>query len=142
MAPSRTPAALLAFVTCIACATTPGRAERIGTRPDGGSLMLSANNDKAWESAKELMSSHCDGNYRILSQMRETTAARGGPPPATPSAMADPVGPAGAAYGIRVDYECTGASGPLPAPKPPGEPDTTPPRGPSNVPQTQTPAQG
>ena len=50
---------------CAACASTPGRAERIGTRPDGGSIMLSANNDKAWESAKELMSSHCDGKYRV-----------------------------------------------------------------------------
>jgi hypothetical protein len=136
------PAALAVLATCLGCATTPGRAERIGTRADGGSIMLSANNDKAWESAKELMSNHCDGNYRIVSQMSETPAARGGPPPATPSAMADPAGQAGAAYGIRVDYECTGGTGPLPPPKPPGTPDMTPPRGPSSVPQTQTPAQG
>jgi hypothetical protein len=132
-------AATALLAACLGCATTPGRAERIGTRPDGGSIMLSANNDKAWESAKEMMSSHCDGHYRVVSQMTETAAARGGPPPATPSAMADPVGPAGAAYGIRVDYECTGGPGPLPVPRPAGAPDTTPPRGPSSVPQTQTP---
>src|SRR5512136_1854962 len=115
MSRARTPAALAVLATLTACSTisAPGKAERIGTRPDGGSLMLSANNDKAWESARELMSGHCDGNYRILSQGLETPAARGGPPPATPGAMADPVGPAGAPFGIRVDYECLGGRGPL-----------------------------
>ena len=105
-------AAFVALATCAAC-SAPGRAARIGTRPDGGSIMLSANNDKAWESAKELMSSHCDGKYRILAQVQEGGAGRGGPPPPTAGAMADPVGQAGAPYGIRVDYECTGGSGPL-----------------------------
>jgi len=90
---------------------------RIGTRPDGGSIMLSANNDNAWESAKALMSSHCDGSYRILAQIQESTGGSGGPPPATPSAMADPVGPAGAPYGTRVDYECTGRPGTSPPAK-------------------------
>jgi hypothetical protein len=132
-------AALAALATSAACASTPGRAERIGTRPDGGSIMLSANNDKAWESAKELMSSHCGGKYRILAQVQESGAGRGGPPPATPGAMADPVGPAGAPFGIRVDYKCTGGSGPLP-PAPP--PDASPGSAPSKVPQTQSPAKG
>lgn len=125
--------ALVALVLCSACASAPGRAERIGTRPDGGSIMLSANNDKAWESAKELMNSHCDGKYRVLAQVQETSPGRGGAPPATPSAMADPIGPAGAPYGTRIDYECTGGSGPL-TPAPPPTPGM-----PSQVPQTQTP---
>ena len=43
--------------------------------------MLSANNDKAWESAKELMSRHCDGKYRVLAQVQETPAGRGGRAP-------------------------------------------------------------
>jgi hypothetical protein len=132
-------AALAVLATCAACASTPGRAERIGTRPDGGSIMLSANNDKAWESAKDLMSSHCDGKYRILAQVQEGKAGRGGPPPATPGAMADPLGPAGSPYGIRVDYECTGGSGPLQAAPPP---DASPDSAPSRVPQTQTPTKG
>ncbi len=143
MTRARHASALAVLVTLAGCSTisAPGRAERIGTRPDGGSLMLSANNDKAWDSAKELMSSHCGGNYRVLSQAVETPAPRGGGlPPATPSAMADPVGPAGAPYGVRVDYECVGGPGPVPSGvRPSGEPDTTPPKGPSNVPQTQTP---
>ncbi|MEY2669375.1 MAG: hypothetical protein RJA59_2013 [Pseudomonadota bacterium] len=126
-------AALVALVLCAACASTPGRAERIGTRPDGGSIMLSANNDKAWDSARDLMSKHCDGKYRVLAQVQETSAGRGGAPPPTPSAMADPIGPAGAPYGVRVDYECTGGSGPL-TPAPPSTPGA-----PSQVPQTQTP---
>jgi hypothetical protein len=134
-------AALVALATCTACGA-PGRAVRIGTRPDGGSIMLSANNDKAWESAKELMSSHCDGKYRILAQVQETTAGRGGPPPPTPGAMADPVGQAGAPYGIRVDYECTGGSGPLQSPPGPTPEKASPPAPPSQVPQTQTPAKG
>ena len=108
--------ALVALATCTACGA-PGRAVRIGTRPDGGSIMLSANNDNAWESAKALMSSHCDGSYRILAQIQESTGGSGGPPPATPSAMADPVGPAGATYGTRVDYECTGRPGASPPAK-------------------------
>jgi len=132
-------AGLAAVVTCLACAA-PGRAERIGTRPDGGSVMLSANNDKAWESAKDLMSRHCDGKYRILAQVQETTGARGGPPAATPGAMADPIGMAGAPYGIRVDYECTGGSGPMQPPPPPSEP--VPGQSPPSVPQVQTPAKG
>jgi hypothetical protein len=134
-------AALAVLATCLACAA-PGKAERIGTRQDGGSIMLSANNDKAWDSAKELMSSHCDGNYRVITQMQETLPARGGPPPATPSAMADPVGPAGAPYGIRIDYECTRGANPMPMPVPariPATPDGAQPP-PSTVPQTQTPA--
>ncbi len=126
----RSLAALAALSSILAC-SAPGRAERIGTRADGGSVMLSANNDKAWESAKDLMSNHCNGKYRILAQVQESSGSRGGPPPPTPGAMADPVGPAGAPFGIRVDYECTGGSGPLePAP------DATP----SPVPPTQTPA--
>jgi hypothetical protein len=131
-------AALVAFATCAACGA-PGRAARIGTRPDGGSIMLSANNDKAWESAKELMSSHCDGKYRIMAQVQEGASGRGGPPPPTPGAMADPVGQAGAPYGIRVDYECTGGSGPLRSPPSP-EPEKDSPPPPSQIPQTQTPA--
>src|SRR5512137_1540010 len=103
-------AVLAAFSTCLACAA-PGRAQRIGTRPDGGSIMLSANNDKAWDQAKELMSSHCDGKYRVVAQVNEQSRGSGGPPAATPGAMADPVGAAGAPYGIRVDYECTGGNG-------------------------------
>jgi len=136
--PTIAQASLAALALCTACATTPGRAERIGTRPDGGSIMLSANNDKAWESAKELMSSHCGGKYRILAQVQEGKAGRGGPPPATAGAMADPVGQAGATFGIRVDYECTGGSGPMqPAPVPDASPAS-----PATVPQTQTPAKG
>jgi len=104
--------------------------------------MLSANNDKAWEKAKELMSNHCDGSYRVLAQSIETPAARGGPPPATPSAMADPVGAGATAYGTRIDYECTGGSGgsgPLPTgTHPAGAPSPAP----SNIPQTQTPVRG
>jgi hypothetical protein len=130
-------AALVALATCTACGA-PGRAARVGTHADGGSVMLSANNDKAWESAKEIMSSHCGGKYRILAQVSDTGGGRGGPPPATASAMADPFGPAGASYGIRVDYECTGGSEP-----PPGAaPGQAPPEPPSQVPQTQTPAKG
>jgi hypothetical protein len=112
---------MIALVALTACGA-PGRAERIGTRPDGGSIMLSANNDKAWDRARELMSSHCDGKYRVVGQVQQQSRGPSGPPPATPGAMADPVGAAGAPYGIRVDYECTGAQGPL-APQPaPGEP--------------------
>jgi hypothetical protein len=131
-------AALVALATCAACGA-PGRAARIGTRPDGGSIMLSANNDKAWESAKELMSNHCDGKYRIVAQVQEGGAGRGGPPPPTPGAMADPVGPAGAPYGIRVDYACTGGSGPMQSPPVPVPEKASPPP-PSQIPQTQTPA--
>ena len=76
--------------------------------------MLSANNDKAWEQARELMSSHCDGKYREVAQVQEKSRGSGGPPPASPGAMADPVGSAGAPYGIRVDYECTGGPGTMP----------------------------
>jgi hypothetical protein len=110
-------AALFALTACGA----PGRAERIGTRSDGGSIMLSANNDKAWDRAKELMSSHCDGKYRVVGQVQEQSRGSSGPPPATPGAMADPTGAAGAPYGIRVDYECTGSAEPIqpqPAPQP------------------------
>jgi hypothetical protein len=132
-------AALAVLATCLACASPPGRATRIGTRPDGGSVMLSANNDNAWESAKDLMSSHCGGNYRIVAQVQEGSGGRGGPPPATPGAMAGPMGQAGAPFGIRIDYECTGGSGPLkqapPQDPPPGS-------APSKVPQTQTPVKG
>jgi len=73
--------------------------------------MLSANNDRAWDQAKELMSSHCDGKYRVTGQVQEQSRGSAGPPPATPGAMADPVGSAGAPFGIRVDYECTRGSG-------------------------------
>ncbi len=112
-APRLLAGALLALTACAA----PGRAERIGTRPDGGTLMLSANSDKAWERAKELMNAQCgDAGYRILSQGPEQGRSRGGPPPATPGAMADPVGMAGAPYGIRVDYECKGGTSAVPAP--------------------------
>lgn len=139
------PASLLALVvlaTSLACAA-PGRAERIGTRPDGGSIMLSANNDKAWESAKDLMSNHCDGKYRVIAQVQESTPSRGGPPPSTPSAMSDPVGQAGAPYGIRVDYECTGGPGLLDGgPRPAPQQEEAPAAPPSNVPQTQTPVRG
>lgn len=124
---------LVALLLCAACASTPGRAERIGTRPNGGSIMLSANNDKAWESAKDLMSKHCDGKYRVLAQVQETSPGRGGAPPPTPGAMADPIGPAGAPYGVRVDYECLEGSGPL-TPAPPATPPS-----PSQAPKTQTP---
>ena len=111
---SRSAAASL--VALAACAT-PGRAERIGTRPDGGALMLSANSDKAWERAKELMTAQCgEAGYRILSQGPDPGRGRGGPPPATPGALADPVGMAGAPYGIRVDYECLRGVSPVPAP--------------------------
>jgi hypothetical protein len=136
-------AALAVLATCLACAA-PGKAERIGTRADGGSIMISANNDKAWESAKELMSSHCDGSYRVITQMQETLPARGGGvPPATPSAMADPIGPAGAPYGIRIDYECTRGPAPMQMPpRPAAEPEGTPPPAPPKIPQTQTPAPG
>jgi hypothetical protein len=122
---------LVALVALTACGA-PGRAERIGTRPDGGSIMLSANNDKAWDRAKELMSNHCDGKYRVVGQSQEQKS-RGpsGPPPATPGAMADPIGAAGAPYGIRVDYECIGSQGPLPAMQ---APDTTPPGAPQKTP--------
>lgn len=97
--------------------------------------MLSANNDRAWESAKDLMSNHCGGKYRIVAQVQEGGAGRGGPPPATPGAMAGPTGQAGAPFGIRVDYECTGGSGPIqPVPAPAS------PSAPSPAPQTQTPA--
>jgi hypothetical protein len=105
---SRIAATALLFAACAG----PGRAERIGTYPDGGSIMLSANSDKAWESAKEMMSSHCDGEYRVLSQAEVGGSSRGGPPPATPSAMADPMGMVGTPYGIRVDYQCTGRPAP------------------------------
>jgi len=106
--------AVAALVALSACGA-PGRAQRIGTRPDGGSIMLSANNDKAWDQAKELMSSHCDDKYRVVAQVQEKSRGSAGPPPASPGAMADPVGSAGAPYGIRVDYECTGGPGPMPA---------------------------
>jgi hypothetical protein len=134
-------AALVTLATCTACGA-PGRAARVGTHPDGGSVMLSANNDKAWDSAKEIMSSHCGGKYRILAQVQETTGGRGGPPPATSGAMADPFGPAGATYGIRVDYACTGGSGPLPPLPGPAPEQASPPAAPSQIPQTQTPAKG
>ena len=124
---------LVALVLCAACASAPGRAERIGTRPNGGSIMLSANNDKAWASAKDLMSKHCDGKYRVLAQVQETSPGRGGATPPTPGAMADPIGPAGAPYGVRVDYECMEGSGPL-TPAPPATPAS-----PSQAPKTQTP---
>jgi hypothetical protein len=114
---------MIALVALTACGA-PGRAERIGTRPDGGSIMLSANNDKAWDRARELMSSHCDGKYRVVGQSQEHSRGYSGPPPATPGAMADPTGAAGAPYGIRVDYECTASQGPLPAMQ---APDNTPP---------------
>jgi len=116
--------ALAALVALTACGG-PGRAERIGTRADGGSIMLSANNDKAWDSARELMSNHCDGKYRVVGQVQQQSRGPSGPPAATPGAMADPMGAAGTPYGIRIDYECTGSTGPLqpqPAPQsaPPG----------------------
>ncbi len=103
MASRLTVLALLALAACAA----PGRAERIGTRSDGGSVMLSANNDKAWDSAQEIMDRDCPDGWRVVSQVQEGTGGRGGPPPATPGAMADPVGMAGAPFGLRVDYECT-----------------------------------
>lgn len=134
-------AVLVALGTCTACGA-PGRAVRIGTRPEGGSIMLSANNDKAWESAKELMSNHCDGKYRILAQVQETTSGRGGPPPATAGAMADPFGPGGSTFGIRVDYECTGGSGPLEQPPKSTPGQASPLAPPSQIPQAQTPASG
>ena len=107
-------AVALLLVTLVAC-TAPGRAERIGTRPDGGSIMLSANSDRAWDRARELMSAHCDGSYRILGQ----------------SAAADPMGSGGGAYGLRVDYECIRKPAPVPLPvAPPGAPLTpSPPAG-------------
>jgi hypothetical protein len=103
----------VAALALLAACGAPGRAERIGTRPDGGSIMLSANNDKAWDQARELMSSHCDGKYRVVGQVQNHSRAPSGPPPATAGAMADPVGAAGAPYGIRVDYECTGGPAPI-----------------------------
>jgi hypothetical protein len=78
--------------------------------------MLSANNDKAWDQAREIMSNHCDGKYRVVGQSQAQGRGSAGPPPATPGAMADPLGAAGAPYGLRVDYECTGVGGPLPPP--------------------------
>jgi hypothetical protein len=105
--------AVAALVALSACGSTPGRAQRIGTRPDGGSIMLSANNDKAWDQARDLMTSHCDGKYRVVGQVKEQSRGPGGPPAATPGAMADPVGAAGAPYGIRVDYECIAGTGPV-----------------------------
>ncbi len=103
MVPRLAVPALLALSACAA----PGRAERIGTRSDGGSLMLSANSDKAWDSAKEIMDHDCPDGWRVISRVQEGGTGRGGPPPATPGAMADPVGLSGAPYGLRVDYECT-----------------------------------
>jgi len=115
--------AVAALVAMSACSSAPGRAQRIGTRPDGGSIMLSANNDKAWDQAKELMSSHCGEKYRVVAQVQEKSRGSSGPPPTSPGAMADPVGSAGAPFGIRVDYECTGGPGPVPAqPEPPKSP--------------------
>ncbi len=106
------PAALLAALALAACAAAPGRAERIGTRPDGGSIMLSANNDKAWESANELMRSHCDGSFRVVAQVQEQGQGMVRAPGATATGsagpMGDPMSSAGAPYGLRVDYECTG----------------------------------
>jgi hypothetical protein len=129
--------AVAALVALSACGSTPGRAQRIGTRSDGGSIMLSANNDKAWDQAKELMTSHCDGKYRVVGQVKEQSRGPGGPPAATPGAMADPVGAAGAPYGIRIDYECTAGSGPMQsqpptpqAPQPPPAPPSAPPKSP------------
>jgi hypothetical protein len=104
--------AVAALAVLTACGA-PGRAERIGTRSDGGSIMLSANNDNAWDQARDLMSSHCDGKYRVVGQVQDRSRAPSGPPPATAGAMADPVGAAGSPYGIRVDYECTGGPGPM-----------------------------
>jgi hypothetical protein len=120
--------ALAALVALSACGA-PGRAQRIGTRPGGGSIMLSANNDKAWDEAKEIMGSHCDEKYRVVAQVQEKSRGSAGAPPASPGAMADPVG-SGGPYGLRVDYECTGGPGPIPAlpeqPQPPPVP--TPPQ--------------
>jgi hypothetical protein len=119
--------ALAALLALTACGSTPGRAQRIGTRSDGGSIMLSANNDKAWDQARELMTSHCDGKYRVVGQVKEQSRGPGGPPAATPGAMADPVGAAGAPYGIRVDYECISGSGPVPSqPQGPSAPQLSP----------------
>jgi hypothetical protein len=103
------PAALLATLALTSCAAAPGRAERIGTRPDGGSIMLSANNDKAWESANELMKSHCGGSFRVVAQVQEQGQGRsaGVTPSGTPGPMGDPMSSAGAPYGLRIDYECT-----------------------------------
>ena len=58
--------------------------------------------------------------------------------------LADPVGPAGAPYGIRVDYQCTRT---LPPPTRDGQPlapvgSDAPPSAPSSIPRTQTPAGG
>jgi hypothetical protein len=47
--------------------------------------------------------------------VQESTRGPGGPPPATPGAMADPMGSAGAPFGTRIDYECTPGSLPVPA---------------------------
>jgi uncharacterized lipoprotein len=113
--------AALAVVAALAACGAPGRAERIGTRPDGGSIMLSANNDKAWESAREIMKSHCDGKYRVVAQVQEQGQGRtpGVKPPAAPGPMGDPMDQAGAPYGLRVDYECAGRNGALDQPNPP-----------------------
>ena len=111
------PVALAAALALTSCAAAPGRAERIGTRPDGGSIMLSANNDKAWESANELMKSHCGGTFRVVGQAQEPAQgparAPGVTPPGTPGPMGDPMSSAGAPYGLRVDYECTSRPAPL-----------------------------
>jgi hypothetical protein len=77
--------------------------------------MLSANSDKAWDQAKELMSNHCGEKYRVVAQVQEKSRGSSGPPPTSPGAMADPIGSAGAPFGIRVDYECTGRPEPAPA---------------------------
>ncbi len=143
------PPLALALAAALSSCAAPGKAERIGTRPDGGSLMLSANNDKAWESAKEIMSSHCDGRYRVTGQSQESRPARGGPPPATAGAMADPIGPAGGPYGIRVDYACVPGTGPLdpvtPVVPPAGTEAPAPSQPPAQAPQppqVQTPVRG
>lgn len=109
------PVALLAALALTSCAAAPGRAERIGTRPDGGSIMLSANSDKAWESANELMKSHCGGSFRVVAQVQEQGQGRsqGVTPSGTPGPMGDPMGSAGAPYGLRIDYECTSRPAPL-----------------------------
>jgi hypothetical protein len=132
--------AVAALVALSACGA-PGRAQRIGTRPDGGSIMLSANNDKAWDQAKELMSSHCDDKYRVVDQVQEKSRGSSGPPPSSPGAMADPVGSAGSPYGIRVDYECTGGGGSGSMPAQPEQPQSTQPPKQSLPPQQSLPQQ-
>jgi hypothetical protein len=131
--------AVAALVALSACGA-PGRAQRIGTRPDGGSIMISANNDKAWDQAKELMSSHCDDKYRVVAQVQEKSRGSSGPPPASPGAMADPVGSAGSPYGIRVDYECTGGGGSGSMPAQPEQPQSTQPQQ-QSLPQQSLPQQ-